>query len=220
MAADLPENYEHQPAFQFIRDVAVDWDTTRVIAGKIGDYVIVARRERNGPTWTWAPSPTKKPVPLTSHSRSLRRTEIRRRDLRGWAGGELAHESAAGDDLEAPGRRDLAAAHRARPRGRAGDPDPAGALVGIGMMMRDTEGRTLPTFESSPPGPPLGVAALALPLLTALALAACGRARERSCSSCCRRAEPASPSPTACPTIRRSTSSPTCTTTTVGACGG
>src|SRR5947208_966089 len=51
MAADLPENYEHQPAFQFIRDVAVDWDTTRVIAGKIGDYVVVARRERNGPTW-------------------------------------------------------------------------------------------------------------------------------------------------------------------------
>src|SRR5437867_1032299 len=29
MAADLPENYEHQPAFQFIRDVPVDWDTTR-----------------------------------------------------------------------------------------------------------------------------------------------------------------------------------------------
>ncbi len=51
MAADLPENYEHQPAFQFIRDVAIDWDTTRVIAGKIGDYVIVARRERNGPSW-------------------------------------------------------------------------------------------------------------------------------------------------------------------------
>ncbi len=51
MAADLPENYEHQPAFQFIRDVAVDWDTSRVLAGKIGDYVVVARRERNGPTW-------------------------------------------------------------------------------------------------------------------------------------------------------------------------
>ena len=51
MAADLPENYERQPAFQFIRDVAVDWDTTRVIAGKIGDYVVVARRERNGPSW-------------------------------------------------------------------------------------------------------------------------------------------------------------------------
>ncbi|HEV8509148.1 MAG TPA: glycoside hydrolase family 97 protein [Gemmatimonadales bacterium] len=51
MAADLPENYVGKPAFQFIRDVAVDWDTSRVIDGKIGDYVIVARRERNGPQW-------------------------------------------------------------------------------------------------------------------------------------------------------------------------
>jgi alpha-glucosidase len=51
MAADLPENYQGQPAFQFIRDVAVDWDTTRVIDGRIGDYVIVARRERGGKTW-------------------------------------------------------------------------------------------------------------------------------------------------------------------------
>jgi len=51
MAADLPENYEHQPAFQFIRDVAVDWDTTRVIDGKIGDYVVVARRARDSEAW-------------------------------------------------------------------------------------------------------------------------------------------------------------------------
>ncbi|MEO8201081.1 MAG: glycoside hydrolase family 97 protein [Gemmatimonadota bacterium] len=51
MAADLPENYEGQPAFQFIKDVAVDWDTTRVIDGRIGDYVVVARRERGGQTW-------------------------------------------------------------------------------------------------------------------------------------------------------------------------
>jgi alpha-glucosidase len=51
MAADLPENYEGQPAFQFIRDVAVDWDTTRVLDGRIGDYVAVARRERGGQTW-------------------------------------------------------------------------------------------------------------------------------------------------------------------------
>jgi alpha-glucosidase len=51
MAADLPENYEGQPAFQFIRDVAVDWDTTRVLDGRIGDYVVVARRERGGQTW-------------------------------------------------------------------------------------------------------------------------------------------------------------------------
>ena len=51
MAADLPENYENQPAFQFIKDVAVDWDTSRVIEGKIGDYVIVARRQKNSPQW-------------------------------------------------------------------------------------------------------------------------------------------------------------------------
>jgi alpha-glucosidase len=51
MAADLPENYEGQPAFHFIRDVAVDWDTTRVIEGRIGDYVAVARRERGGHSW-------------------------------------------------------------------------------------------------------------------------------------------------------------------------
>src|SRR5688500_6118159 len=46
MAADLPENYAGQPAFQFIRDVAVDWDTTRVISGRIGDHVIVARKAK------------------------------------------------------------------------------------------------------------------------------------------------------------------------------
>jgi alpha-glucosidase len=51
MAADLPENYEKKPAFQFIRDVAVDWDTTRVIHGRIGDYVVVARKARNSPEW-------------------------------------------------------------------------------------------------------------------------------------------------------------------------
>src|SRR5678815_2158380 len=51
MAADLIENYEGQPAFKFIKDVAVDWDTTRVIDGKIGDFVIVARKERGGPNW-------------------------------------------------------------------------------------------------------------------------------------------------------------------------
>src|SRR6266566_4506104 len=51
MAADLPENYVDQPALQFIKDVAVDWDTTRVIDGSIGDYVIVARKQRNSPQW-------------------------------------------------------------------------------------------------------------------------------------------------------------------------
>jgi alpha-glucosidase len=51
MAADLPENYEGQPAFQFIRDVAVDWDTTVVVDGEIGDHVIVARKEKGADEW-------------------------------------------------------------------------------------------------------------------------------------------------------------------------
>ncbi|HXF96070.1 MAG TPA: glycoside hydrolase family 97 protein [Gemmatimonadales bacterium] len=51
MAAELPENYVSHPAFQFIRDVAVDWDTTRVLEGRIGDYVVVARKQRGGPEW-------------------------------------------------------------------------------------------------------------------------------------------------------------------------
>jgi alpha-glucosidase len=51
MAADLPENYDGQPAFQFIRDVAVDWDTTRVLEGKIGDYVVVARKAKAKDEW-------------------------------------------------------------------------------------------------------------------------------------------------------------------------
>ncbi|MEE9471532.1 MAG: glycoside hydrolase family 97 protein [Gemmatimonadota bacterium] len=51
MAADLPENYVEQPAFQFIRDVPVDWERTEVLDARIGDYVVVARQERGGPDW-------------------------------------------------------------------------------------------------------------------------------------------------------------------------
>ncbi|HSJ16389.1 MAG TPA: glycoside hydrolase family 97 protein, partial [Longimicrobiales bacterium] len=51
MAADLIENYENQPAFQFIRDVAVDWEQTQVLDARIGDYVVVARQERGGDDW-------------------------------------------------------------------------------------------------------------------------------------------------------------------------
>jgi alpha-glucosidase len=51
MAADLPENYEKNPGpFQFIKDVAVDWDDTRLLAGDIGDYAVFARKERGKPT--------------------------------------------------------------------------------------------------------------------------------------------------------------------------
>jgi hypothetical protein len=51
MACDLPENYENQPAFQFIRDVGVDWDETHVLNGEVGDYVTIARKERETGNW-------------------------------------------------------------------------------------------------------------------------------------------------------------------------
>src|SRR5258705_2315571 len=51
MAADLPENYVGKPAFQFIRDVAVHWETSKTIDGEIGDYVIVARKAKNSDDW-------------------------------------------------------------------------------------------------------------------------------------------------------------------------
>ncbi len=51
MAADLPENYANQPAFQFIRDVAVDWDDSRVLNAEVGDYLTVARKAKGTPNW-------------------------------------------------------------------------------------------------------------------------------------------------------------------------
>jgi alpha-glucosidase len=52
MAADLPENYARYPGpFQFIRDVPADWAETRVLNGEIGDYVTLARKDRNGDDW-------------------------------------------------------------------------------------------------------------------------------------------------------------------------
>ena len=52
MAADLPEHYEARPeAFQFIKDVAVDWDESRVLAGEVGEFVAIARKRRGGGEW-------------------------------------------------------------------------------------------------------------------------------------------------------------------------
>src|SRR5450432_2250812 len=52
MAADLPENYEaHMDAFQFIKEVPVDWDDTKILAAEPGDYVAIARKEKGGNKW-------------------------------------------------------------------------------------------------------------------------------------------------------------------------
>ena len=46
MAADVPENYEkHIDAFQFIKDVAVDWQKSIYLEAEPGDYLTIARKE-------------------------------------------------------------------------------------------------------------------------------------------------------------------------------
>ncbi|MEO9851879.1 MAG: glycoside hydrolase family 97 protein [Reichenbachiella sp.] len=51
MAPDLINYYEGHPAFQFVRDVAVDWEETKVLNGEVGDYVTIARKERSSDRW-------------------------------------------------------------------------------------------------------------------------------------------------------------------------
>ena len=52
MAADLVEHYEANPKpLQFIKDVGVDWETTKVLNGEVGDYVTIVRKERKTGNW-------------------------------------------------------------------------------------------------------------------------------------------------------------------------
>lgn len=52
MAADLPENYERYPdAFQFIKDVAADWDESKYLEAEPGDYLTVARKAKGQENW-------------------------------------------------------------------------------------------------------------------------------------------------------------------------
>ena len=52
MAADLPENYEKYPdAFQFIKDVAVDWDDSKYLQAEPGDYLTIVRKAKGKQSW-------------------------------------------------------------------------------------------------------------------------------------------------------------------------
>lgn len=52
MAADYPENYERfSDAFQFIKDVAVDWDDTKILEAEPGDYITIARKAKGKEEW-------------------------------------------------------------------------------------------------------------------------------------------------------------------------
>ncbi|MBP3383120.1 MAG: glycoside hydrolase family 97 protein [Tidjanibacter sp.] len=52
MAADMPENYERYiDAFQFIVDVPVEWTESRYLSAEPGDYIVIARKDKNSPKW-------------------------------------------------------------------------------------------------------------------------------------------------------------------------
>ncbi|HIZ27484.1 glycoside hydrolase family 97 protein [Barnesiella sp. An55] len=52
MAADIPENYQRFPdAFQFIKDVAIDWDESRYLEAEPGEYITIARRAKGTDDW-------------------------------------------------------------------------------------------------------------------------------------------------------------------------
>jgi alpha-glucosidase len=52
MAADLPEHYNQYPdAFQFIKDVAIDWDETKILEAEPGDYITIARKAKGSDNW-------------------------------------------------------------------------------------------------------------------------------------------------------------------------
>ncbi len=52
MAADLPEHYERFPdAFQFIKDVALDWDESKYLEAEPGKYITIARRAKGTKNW-------------------------------------------------------------------------------------------------------------------------------------------------------------------------
>lgn len=52
MACDLPENYLLYPdAFRFVTEVPCDWEQSRLLDGVIGDYIIMARQDRNTTNW-------------------------------------------------------------------------------------------------------------------------------------------------------------------------
>ena len=52
MAADIPESYERYiDAFQFIKDVAVDWDDSKYLEAEPGDYITVARKAKGTNNW-------------------------------------------------------------------------------------------------------------------------------------------------------------------------
>lgn len=72
MAADVPEHYEqYADAFQFIKDVALDWDKSLYLEAEPGDYITIARKAKGTGNWSLAVRPMRtdtNPVFLSTSS--------------------------------------------------------------------------------------------------------------------------------------------------------
>ncbi|MDE7120439.1 MAG: glycoside hydrolase family 97 C-terminal domain-containing protein, partial [Muribaculaceae bacterium] len=69
MAADLPEHYQrHMDAFQFIKDVPVEWERSVYLEAEPMEYVTIARKDKNSDAWfvgsTAGESPRKSQISL------------------------------------------------------------------------------------------------------------------------------------------------------------
>ena len=118
MAADLPENYAANPGpFQFIKDVAVDWDDNRVLAGEVGDPAVIARKTRDKNEWfvgaVGDEQERRFDVPLAILGKEKWRAEI-------YRDGDTADYRTNPRSIVIEKRRVTAADRLAPPRGRGG----------------------------------------------------------------------------------------------------
>lgn len=51
MLADLPENYDGNPAYKFLEDVPTDWEDTKVLNAEIGEYITTVRKDKDSDDW-------------------------------------------------------------------------------------------------------------------------------------------------------------------------
>ncbi|MEQ1744514.1 MAG: glycoside hydrolase family 97 protein [Saprospiraceae bacterium] len=90
MAADLPEHYEKRlDVFQFIRDVPVDWDDTRILHASIGDQITTARRQKGTDNWFLGSITDENPREVTARLDFLKKGKIYEATI--YADGPEAH---------------------------------------------------------------------------------------------------------------------------------
>ena len=131
MAADLPEAYEqHLDAFQFIEDVAVDWDDTRILAAEPGDYLTIARQAKGKDEWYLGSITDEKARQQPREARLPHaRPALRGHHLRRRPGRRLGQKPHGLPHYQAGGDQQIGADAAAGPRRRGGRQLQAGAEI-------------------------------------------------------------------------------------------